>query len=170
MISQPLDLAAQGKQAAPDLINVLSSETYVGFERTQNFAAQSGIVPDQPHDYGMADHLALNQWSLAGNWTVKQDSATANLASARIALEFHARDLHLVLGPSATGKPVRFRVLLDGVAPAGNHGEDIDAGGNGIVGEHRLYQLIRQNQPIQDRKFTIEFLDPGVQAFAFTFG
>lgn len=169
-VSQPLDITAQGKQAAPDLINVMSPETYLGYGRAQNFSASSSVVPDQPHEYGMPDHLMLNQWSLSGNWTIGQDSATANAGASRIAFQFHARDLHLVLGPKASGKPVRFRVLLDGAAPAGNHGDDTDALGNGVIAEHRLYQLIRQNQPVTDHQFTIEFLDPGVQAFAFTFG
>jgi hypothetical protein len=107
---------------------------------------------------------------LGGNWTVGAESATANSAGGKISFRFHARDLHLVLAPREDGKPVRFRVTIDGHAPADDRGTDVDAQGNGRVAEQRLYQLIRQSGAVQDRTFTIEFLDPGVQAYAFTFG
>ena len=93
-----------------------------------------------------------------------------NVAGGRIAYRFHARDLHLILGPATRGSSVRFRVFIDGhpVGPA--HGTDVDGQGYGRVSEQRLYQLIRQTGPIQERQFEIEFLDAGVEAFAFTFG
>ena len=166
---------AQGAQAAADLGNTLSPETYVGYERARSFAMPGGLVHDQAHVYTGAAPQALNQWTLNGDWTVGRESGVANGGSgahARIAFRFHARDLHLVLGSTAAGgKPLRFRVLIDGKPPAADHGSDIDAQGKGSIGGQRLYQLIRQtSSPIQDRLFEIEFLDPGAQAFAFTFG
>ena len=112
--------------------------------------------------------INLNHWSLTGDWTVREKHASLDRAAGRIAMRFHARDLHLVLG--APGKPVRFRVTLDGKAPGADHGVDTDAQGFGQVSGERLYQLIRQKGPVREREFQIEFLDPGVEAFAFTFG
>ena len=113
--------------------------------------------------------LSLNAWSLEGNWLDRRQSAVSVAAGAKISFRFHARDLHLVLGP-ASGKPVRFRVTVDGRAPGADAGVDTKADGSGMVGEQRLYQLIRQKGAVRDRTFTIEFLDPGVEAFSFTFG
>ena len=161
-------VAASGAEAEADLSQVKSPETYVGFGRAQNFASAGGVVPGASHDYTAPPTLTLNQWGLSGAWTVAEESAESTAAHAYIAFQFHARDLHLVLGTS--GKPVRFRVLIDGQPPKDSHGMDTDADGNGVVTAHRLYQLIRQTQPIVDHRFDIEFLDPGVQAFAFTFG
>src|SRR4029453_10972680 len=114
--------------------------------------------------------LRLNQWALAGDWTVERQATVLNAANGRIAYRFHARDLHLVMGPAARGMSVRFRVLVDGQPPGAAHGLDVDEQGNGTVSEQRLYQLIRQPPPIADRLFEIAFLDPGVEAYAFTFG
>jgi hypothetical protein len=114
--------------------------------------------------------VALNQWALEGDWTVGKNAIALNSASGRIVYGFHARDLHVVMGPARPGSAVRFRVSIDGQPPGSAHGLDIDAGGNGIVSEQRLYQLIRQAKPIADRRFEIEFLDPAAEAFAFTFG
>ena len=114
--------------------------------------------------------LGLNQWALSGDWTVQKGATVLNQANGRIAYRFHARDLHLVMGPAARGAAVRFRVLIDGQPPGAAHGSDVDEQGNGTVTEQRLYQLIRQPQPIVDRQFEIEYLDPGVAAFVFTFG
>jgi hypothetical protein len=111
----------------------------------------------------------LNQWALAGDCTIEQERAVANQPDARIAYRFHARDLHLVLGPN-DGKPVRFRVLIDGKPRGADHGVDAGADGNGTIIEERLYQLVRQSKPVAERQFEIEFLDSGAQAFAFTFG
>ena len=112
----------------------------------------------------------VNQWGLGGQWKVGGESAALASAPGKIIFRFHARDLHLVLGPGAKGTPVRFRVLLDGAPPLEDRGADVDAQGAGTVTGYRLYQLIRQKGPVEDRTFEIEFLDPGVQAFAFTFG
>jgi hypothetical protein len=114
--------------------------------------------------------LRLNDWALAGDWTIKKEAAALNTPNGRIAHRFHARDLHLVMGPAAPGTSVRFRILIDGQPPGVAHGIDVDGQGNGTATEQRLYQLIRQPQPIADRQFEIEFLDAGVEAYAFTFG
>jgi thiol-disulfide isomerase/thioredoxin len=147
-----------------------SNETYVGYERAENFASTGGFVRDQPHVYSAPASLDLNQWGLVGNWTVGDQAASVNQRSARIAFRFHARDLHLVLGPGADGKPVRFRILIDGQPAGANHGVDVNEQGAGRIDAEHLYQLVRQKPPIGDHLFEIEFLDPGARAFAFTFG
>ncbi len=162
-------VSATGAQAAPDTADVKSPETYIGYNRADNFVSPGGLVEDESHDYA-ATALALNQWTLSGDWTVGAQSAALNKPDGRIAYRFHARDLHLVLGPGADGQRIRFRVTLDGEAPGADHGVDIDADGRGVVDTHRLYQLIRTGGGVADHTFEIEFLDPGVQAYAFTFG
>jgi thiol-disulfide isomerase/thioredoxin len=161
---------AQGAEAAADWDNLRSAENYVGYERTENFTSPGGAVLDTPHDYVVPAHLSLNQWALAGEWTVGEQAVALKQANGRIAYRFHARDLHLVMGPAARGTSVRFRVFLDGQAPGAAHGSDVDEQGNGTVTDQRLYQLIRQPGHIADRQFEIAFLDAGVEAFAFTFG
>jgi thiol-disulfide isomerase/thioredoxin len=161
---------ARGAEAAADWSSLSSPENYVGYERTENFASPGGAVPDKRRIYAAPTRLGLDQWALSGDWTVQKQATVLNKANGRIAYRFHARDLHLVMGPAARERPVRFRVLVDGHAPGAAHGGDIDDQGNGTVAEQRLYQLIRQPRPIADRRFEIEFLDSGVQAFAFTFG
>ena len=160
----------KGVEAAADDQQIKSPETYVGYTRAANFANTSVLLKDQANTYAVPSTLQLNQWGLGGVWTIEGEKAILDSVPGRIVFHFHARDLHLVLGPTADGKPVRFRVLLDGKAPANDHGVDIDATGAGTVSSQRLYQLIRQTGPVQDRTFTIEFLDAGVQAFSFTFG
>jgi len=160
---------ASGAQAAPDLGNVRSPETYLGYERAENFVSPGGIVKDAGHVY-LAGTPRLNEWGLSGNWTIDAEHAALNESDGAIAFRFHARDLHLVLGSAADGKPVRFRVTIDGAPPGDSHGMDIDADGQGTVTGQQLYQLVRQNGVIGDRLFEIRFLDPGVQAYAFTFG
>ena len=159
---------ASGTEAAADLSEVGSPETYIGYYRADRFASPGGLVHDQPKTYAAAP-LSLNQWSFEGRWLDARQSARSLAAGAKISFRFHARDLHLVLG-SSTGKPVRFRVTLDGKAPGRDAGVDTDAGGMGTVTGQRLYQLVRQKGPVSDRTFTIEFLDPSVDAFSFTFG
>jgi thiol-disulfide isomerase/thioredoxin len=161
---------AHGAEAAADWGSLRSPENYVGYERTENFASPGGAVLDQPRVYAVPARFSLNHWALAGEWTVERQAVVLNTANGRIAYRFHARDLHLVMGPAARGTSVRFRVLIDGQAPGAAHGSDVDEQGNGTVTEQRLYQLIRQPKPIADRQFEIEFLDAGVEAFAFTFG
>jgi cytochrome c biogenesis protein CcdA/thiol-disulfide isomerase/thioredoxin len=169
-MSELTKVSASGAEAAADKENVRSPETYVGYARAENFISPGGAVKDAAHDYAPADATALNQWALAGDWTIGPEHAALNKKDGSIVYRFHARDLHLVLGPTADGKPVRFKVTIDGAAPMGNHGADTDAQGQGVVTDQRLYQVVRQNGDIQDRTFAIEFLDPGVQAYAFTFG
>ncbi|NPC57429.1 cytochrome c biogenesis protein DipZ [Caenimonas soli] len=160
----------QGIQAAPAPSPALSQETYLGWERTRGFASPGGIASDRANAYRTADSLRANQWALAGHWTVERERAVLGQPGGRIAYRFHARDLHLVLGPTADGKPVRFKVLIDGKPPLSDHGSDTDAQGNGTIDAQRLYQLVRQKTNLKDRLFEIEFLDPGAQAYAFTFG
>ncbi|SNY01233.1 Cytochrome c biogenesis protein CcdA [Pseudomonas sp. LAMO17WK12:I6] len=161
---------AQGVQQAPDMNQVLSPETYVGYQRAEHFVPETGLVPDKVATYNPPANLTLNDWSLGGQWAVGAERATASAPASRIVYRFHARDLHLVLGPGADGKPVRFNVSIDGQAPGDAHGVDVAADGSGRVTEQRLYQLVRQTDEVKDRTFTIEFLDPGVSAYAFTFG
>ncbi len=166
----PVMVAAQGLEVAADWISLRSAENYVGYGRTQNFMSPGGATMDRPRVYELPGRLRLNEWALSGDWTVKKEAAALNNANGRIAYRFHARDLHLVMGPAAPGTAVRFRVLIDGQPPGAAHGGDVDEQGYGTVSRQRLYQLIRQPKPITDRQFEIEFLDPGVEAFAFTFG
>jgi cytochrome c biogenesis protein CcdA/thiol-disulfide isomerase/thioredoxin len=161
---------AQGVQMAPDMNQVLSPETYVGYQRAEHFVPQTSLVPDKVATYNPPADLTLNDWSLGGQWAVGAERATASAPASRIVYRFHARDLHLVLGPGADGKPVRFKVSIDGQSPGDAHGVDVAADGSGRVTEQRLYQLVRQTDEVKDRTFTIEFLDPGVSAYAFTFG
>ena len=159
-----------GAEAASDLANDRSPETYIGYHRAENFASQESIAKDSRKTYTPLPRLSLNQWALSGSWKVDEESAVLQTAPGKIIYRFHARDLHLVLGTTKENKPVRFKVTVDGTPPGEDHGADTDSNGLGAVQGHRLYQLIRQKGPVEDRTFEIEFLDPGVQAFAFTFG
>jgi cytochrome c biogenesis protein CcdA/thiol-disulfide isomerase/thioredoxin len=165
-----VNVAANGVEAAPSGSDVRSPETYIGYDRSEHFVSVEPIAHDKKKTYAGPGRLSLNQWGLDGSWTVGQEMAVLQAAPGKIVFRFHARDLHLVLGPAKGGKPVRFRVKLDGSAPGADRGVDAGADGSGTVKEHRLYQLIRQQGAVEDRTFQIEFLDPGVQAFAFTFG
>ncbi|HTC48899.1 MAG TPA: cytochrome c biogenesis protein DipZ [Candidatus Aquilonibacter sp.] len=167
--SAAINIAAAGAEAAPDVVNRQSSETYIGYHRAQNFASTEPIAKDSRYDYKPLPRLSLNQWALGGSWKVSEENAVLQTAPGKIVFRFHARDLHLVLG-TKDKKPVRFVIRLDGTPPGEDHGSDTDANGSGMVQGHRLYQLIRQKGAVEDRTFEIEFLDPGVQAFAFTFG
>jgi len=168
--SDVIDIKAQGVQQAPDLSDVRSPETYLGYQRAEQFASPGGAQPDRPDRYSLPGQPTLNQWGLEGQWNIGAEQASLNSATGKIAYRFHARDLHLVLGPGANGKPVRFKVTVDGQAPGAAHGMDVAADGSGQITEQRLYQLLRQPGEVSDHTFTIEFLDPGVAAYAFTFG
>ncbi len=163
-------VSATDAQAASDVADVQSPETYLGMEKQANFASPEDLLQDETQTYTVPGDLALNNWAFGGSWSDGAESASLIQAPGKIVFRFHARDLHLVLGPGADGKPVRFKVKLDGAAPAGAHGSDIDADGNGTVTQQRLYQLIRQPHAVADHTFEIEFLDPDVQAYSFTFG
>lgn len=170
-VSQEMvEVDARGFEAAADWSNLKSPENYLGYARTENFASPGGAVLNKPRLYTAPASLKRNQWALAGDWTIARQAIALNQSGGRIAYRFHARDLHLVMGPTAPGTPVRFRVLIDGQPAVTARGLDSNARGEGTVTEQRLYQLIRQPQPISDRQFEIEFLDAGVEAFAFTFG
>ncbi|HTO84413.1 MAG TPA: cytochrome c biogenesis protein CcdA [Methylomirabilota bacterium] len=167
--SDLVSVTASGAEVAADMSDILSPETYVGYARAENFISPGGAVQDARHVY-TAPTPRLNEWALSGDWTIGGEHAALNDKDGGIVYRFHARDLHLVLGPAPDGKPVRFRVTIDGAAPGDSHGTDIDAEGQGTVTAQRLYQLVRQNGAIADHTFEIRFLDPGVQAYAFTFG
>jgi thiol-disulfide isomerase/thioredoxin len=161
---------ARGVEAAADWASLRSPENYLGAERTQNFALFPGAGLDTRHVYAAPTRLHLNHWALAGDWTVKRQAIVLHQGDGRILYRFQARDLHLVMAPATPGTAVRFRVQLDRQPPGAAHGTDVDDQGNGTVIEPRLYQLVRQPGPIAERTFEITFLDPGVQAYAFTFG
>ena len=148
----------QGLELAADWDDVRSQETYVGYER------------GDPHVYAAPVTLKLNEWALLGNWSVGKEAAVLNKPDGRIAYRFRARDVNLIMGPERVGATIRFRVLVDGNPPGVAHGGDVDAAGYGTVSRQDTYQLVRQPKPIVDRLFEIEFLDPGVEAFDFTFG
>ncbi len=166
----PARVDAAGLEAEADWDSLKSPETYLGYDRTQSFASPGGADLDRRRVYTVPARLALNKWALAGEWTMGRQAVGLSKPEGRIAYRFHARDLHLVMGPVRRDSQIRFRVSVDGQPPGAGHGLDVDEGGNGTVVEPRLYQLIRQPKPIVDRRFEIEFLDAGAEAFAFTFG
>jgi thiol-disulfide isomerase/thioredoxin len=168
-IGDPGRFSADGVEAAPSG-DVRSPETYVGYRRAERFSSPERVARDSRKIYTAPARLGLNRWGLSGAWEVGAESGLLREAQGKIAFRFHSRDLHLVLGRADTGKPVRFRVTLDGAAPGSDAGTDSASGGAGEVREPRLYQFVRQRGQVQDRTFEIEFLDSGVRAFAFTFG
>ncbi|ATQ74913.1 hypothetical protein CR152_10540 [Massilia violaceinigra] len=157
------------EQLAPDLRQLDSAETYVGYSRATNFRSPERVRSGVPHDYSVGA-LALNQWGLSGRWTVNAESAVAAQAGSGVTHQFSARDLHLVMGAGAPGRRARIKVTIDGRAPGADHGADIDADGNGLVTDTRLYQLIRQSGTVRQRRVEIRFLDSGADVYAFTFG
>jgi thiol-disulfide isomerase/thioredoxin len=165
-----VSVSGSGTEAAADWSALQSPETYVGYERTENFASPGGASLDERRTYAVPARLRLNQWALSGDWTIGQGAALLNEAGGRIVHRFHARDLHLVMGPAARGDSVRFRVLIDGQPPGASHGIDVDEQGHGTASDQRLYQLVRQPGAVGEHTFDIAFLDPGVEAYVFTFG
>jgi len=163
-------ISGKGPQAAADESDLRSPETYVGYAQARNFASPGGVREDTPSLYRTVPTLPLNRWDLAGVWTIGGEFATLNDPTGSIAYRFHSRDLHLVLALSSQGRPVHFRVTIDGAPPGSDHGFDVDAEGWGSVQDERLYQLVRQTGSVVDRTFEIEFFDAGVRAYAFTFG
>ncbi len=162
-------IAADGAEVPPSE-DVRSPETYAGSARTEKFASPERMSPDSRKTYSLPERPALNQWGLGGSWKAGAESDTLEAAPGKIVFRFHARDLHMVLGPARNGAPVRFKVKLNGAAPGDGHGSDSGADGAGEIRQPRMYQLIRQKGPIEDATFEIEFLDPGVEVFSFTFG
>jgi thiol-disulfide isomerase/thioredoxin len=161
-------VVGRGIEAAADWDDLRSVENYVGYARTEGFSSPGGA--GRRRTYTATRELRLNQWALEGDWTIERDAIVLNRPNGKIAYCFHGRDLHLVMGPPAGARAVRFRVTLDGQPPGATHGVDVDAQGNGVATVQRLHQLIRQSKPIVDRVFRIEYLDPGVEAYSFTFG
>jgi thiol-disulfide isomerase/thioredoxin len=165
-----VSVADDGLEAQADWASLETPETYLGYEQAQNFASPGGAELERSHAYVAPDSLRLNQWALSGDWTVERGAAVLSRADGGIAFCFHARDVHLVLGPPSRDTSVPFRVLVDGEPPGTAHGLDVDEQGHGKVDQQRLYQLIREQRSIADRTLEITFLEPGVEAYAFTFG
>jgi len=165
-----VSIAPDGFEAQADWPNLGSPETYLGYDQGQNFASLGEAEVDERHTYALPDRLNLNEWALAGDWTVGRRASVLNEANGRIAFRFHARDVHLVLSPAERGASVPFRVLVDGEPPGEAHGLDVDREGYGTVSQQRLYQLVREPGRIRDRTFEVTFLGPGVEAYVFTFG
>ena len=165
-----LSVSPSGVEAAPTAFNAQSPETYVGYNRAERFTSPEQVTPDAQAAYTAPAQLRVNQWALSGSWNVGSERGVLASAPGKVVFRFRSRDLHFVLGPTKDGKPVRFRVKLDGNAPGADCGVDCAPDGTGQVKEPRLYQLIRQKGPVIDRTFEIEFLDSGVQAYVFTFG
>ena len=160
----------QGVELAADWDNVASPETYLGYARAGAYVPRGGLVPSKRHLYDDAVPPELNEWALSGSWTVDAGAVQLHTAHGRIVFRFHARDVNLVMGPVKRGDAIPFCVRIDGALPGIAHGVDVNAQGNGTVREQRLYQLLRQPEPIVDRLFEIEFQSPGIEALAFTFG
>ena len=160
----------QGTEVAADWSDLRTPETYLSYGRSYGFASADGERFEEPQDYPQPSGLSLNEWAPSGLWTLAEHAAVLGEAPGRIAIRFHARDVNLVMGPAERGQSVAFRVFIDGEVPGAAHGTEVDEQGDGTVSEQRLYQLIRQPEPIDDRQFEIEFLDSGVEAYCFTFG
>jgi hypothetical protein len=166
-----VSVAPAGFEAQADWENLESPETYLGYDQGRNFASPGGASPDEARGYTAPEPLNLNEWALTGDWTIGSRACVVNESEGRISFRFHARDVHLVMGPPERGSSVPFRVLVDGAPPGAVHGLDVDEQGNGAVTQQRLYQLIRQEgTAISDRTFEIAFLAPGGEAYVFTFG
>ncbi|MET8260752.1 redoxin family protein [Micromonospora sp. NPDC005205] len=166
---EPVPVNGLGPEAEADWNNLRTPETYLGFGRGEHFASPNDPALDDRRAYQVPESLGLNQWALAGEWTIGSENVVLDQAGGGIAFRFHARDAHLVLAPGAGG-PMPFRVLLDGDAPGPSHGVDVDSDGNGLLQDGRLYQLVRQNGAVGERTLEITFGEPGVEAYAFTFG
>jgi thiol-disulfide isomerase/thioredoxin len=163
-------LQPKGFEAAADWENLETPENYVGYIRTQGFASPEGVVADKRMLYSVPRQLNLNQWGLSGEWFMGRESLFLPGGQGKVTYRFHARDLNIIMGPAVPGTSIKFRVFIDGNAPGPAHGLDVDSSGNGTITEPRMYQLIRQEGLITDREFQIEFLDPDVEVYDFTFG
>ncbi|HEX4010548.1 MAG TPA: redoxin domain-containing protein [Solirubrobacteraceae bacterium] len=157
-----------GVEAPADWDHLRTPETYLGYGRSERFSSADAAF-DEPHAYQLPDGLRVDQWALAGEWTIGQENVVLEQPGGSIAYRFHARDAHLVLSSGAR-EPIPFRVLLDGRAPGESHGADVDANGNGLLGDGRLYQLVRQHDTVRERTLQVTFLEPGAEAYVFTFG
>ena len=158
-----------GVEAEADWKHLQTPETYVGYARSEHFASPGGTAFDERRAYELPAHVPLNHWALGGEWTIGREKAALDRAGGSIAYRFHARDAHLVLSPGAH-EAIPFRVFLDGEAPGSSHGVDVDKDGNGVLRDSRLYQLVREQDAVGDRTLEITFLEPGAEAYVFTFG
>jgi thiol-disulfide isomerase/thioredoxin len=158
-----------GVEAEADWDHLRTPETYLGYGRGDQFASPDGATFDERRAYELPEHLHLNHWALAREWTIGRESVVLDQAGGTIAYRFRARDAHLVLSSGAR-EPIPFRVLLDGQAPGPSHGVDVDEDGNGVLADGRLYQLVRTHDAVRDRTLEITFLEPGAEAYVFTFG
>jgi Thioredoxin like C-terminal domain len=168
--AKPVALQPKGFEVAADWGQLASPENFLGYDRTEGFASPEEAGPDKRKLYSAPKQLKLNQWALSGEWIMGKENVSLSKENGKIIYRFHARDLHLILGPTTPGSIIKFRVSIDGKAPGSAHGLDIDSNGNGTVTEQRMYQLIRQQGFITDREFQIEFFDSDVEVFDFTFG
>jgi thiol-disulfide isomerase/thioredoxin len=158
-----------GVEAEADWDHLRTPETYLGYARSEHFASPGGAASNKRRAYELPKRLGFNHWALAGQWTIGRENVVLDQAGGSIAYRFHARDAHLVLSPGAR-EPIPFRVLLDGEAPGASHGVDVDADGNGLLREGRLYQLVREHDAVRERTLEITFLEPDAEAYVFTFG
>jgi thiol-disulfide isomerase/thioredoxin len=164
-----VSLEGLGVEAAADWERLRTPETYLGYGRGERFASPVGAALDERRAYAPPERLRLNHWALAGEWTIGPERVVLERAGGSIAFRFHARDAHLVLSPGARA-PIAFRVLLDGEAPGASGGVDVDEDGNGLLRDGRMYQLVREHDAVRERTLEITFLEPGAEAYAFTFG
>jgi thiol-disulfide isomerase/thioredoxin len=164
-----VSVEGHGVEAEADWNHLRTPETYLGYERSEHFASPGGVALDQRHTFELPTRLPVNHWALAGEWTIGREHVVLNQAGGRITYRFHARDAHLVLSRGER-EPISFRVLLDGEAPGASHGADVDEAGNGVLGDGRLYQLVRQHGTVRERTLEITFLEHGAQAYVLTFG
>jgi len=166
---EPVSVEGLGVEAEADWDDLRSPETYLGYGRSEHFASPGSAAFDERRSYELPERLPFNHWALAGEWTIGAENVVLDRAGGSIAYRFHARDAHLVLSPGAR-EPIPFRVLLDGEAPGPSHGVDIDENGDGLLRDGRLYQLVRQRDTVRERTLEMTFLEPGAQAYVFTFG
>jgi thiol-disulfide isomerase/thioredoxin len=165
-------VAGTGVEAEADWAGLRTPEAYLGYGRGEHFASPDGVAADESHAYELPEHLRLGHWALSGEWAIGSEGVVLKQADGTIAVRFHARDAHLVLnaGTGAAAGPVPFRVLLDGAPPGRSRGEDVGEDGAGVLGDGRLYQLIRTRDAVRERTLEITFREPGAEAYAFTFG
>jgi thiol-disulfide isomerase/thioredoxin len=164
-----VSVEGQGVEAEADWDQLRTPETYLGYGRSERFASPDGVAFDERRSYELPERLHFNHWALAGEWTIGREKVVLDRGGGSIAFRFHARDAHLVLSPGA-GEPIPFRVLLDGEAPGRSHGVDVDEDGNGLLRDGRMYQLVREHDVVRQRMLEVTFLEPGAEAYAFTFG
>jgi len=166
---EPVSVEGTGIEAEADWSHLRTPETYLGYGRGERFASPGDAAVNERHAYEVPERLSANAWALDGEWTIGRENVSLAEAGGSIAFRFEARDAHLVLSPGAHG-PIPFRVVLDGEAPGPSHGGDVDEDGNGVLRDGRLHQLVRQPGEIRERTLEITFLEPGAEAYAFTFG